>query len=88
MKDTVMTQIRGHIVEHWLNGDARGLDDDSDLQGAGVLDSFSTLALAAFLSDTYPIQLDPIDINGETFRSLNSLTELVLGKLSQGPRRS
>jgi acyl carrier protein len=88
MRENVMTQIRSHIVEQWLNSDDRGLTNDSDLQSIGVLDSFSTLALASYLSDTYPIRLDPIDINAETFRSLNSLTELVLGKLAQQSSRS
>ncbi len=88
MRENVLAKIRGHIVQQWLDGDERGLADDSDLQSNGVLDSFSTLELAAYLSSTYPIQLDPIDINAETFRSLNSLTELVLGKLAQEPGRS
>jgi acyl carrier protein len=83
MRENVIAQIRAHIVEQWLNSDDRGLTDDSDLQSIGVLDSFSTLALASYLSDTYPIRLEPVDINAETFRSVNSLTELVLVKLAQ-----
>ena len=30
MKDGIRRRIRDHIVEQWLNGDARGFDDDAD----------------------------------------------------------
>lgn len=73
--------IREHIVSNWLNGDERGFDDDTDLQHAGILDSFSTLALVAFLDDTFSVQLDPADINAETFKSVNTVAQLVSQKL-------
>ncbi|MET0342473.1 MAG: acyl carrier protein [Polyangiales bacterium] len=82
MKDTIRTRIREHIVETWLNGDARGFDDDADLQRTGVLDSFTTLSLASFLDETFLVQLDPIDINTESFRTVNTVADLVLEKLA------
>lgn len=82
MKEGIRTRIRQHIVETWLNGDARGFDDDADLQRTGVLDSFTTLSLASFLDDTFLVQLDPIDINTESFRTVNSVAELVMEKLA------
>jgi acyl carrier protein len=81
MKNGIKDKVRDHIVETWLNGDARGFDDESDLNVTGVLDSFSTLALASFLDDTFGVAIDPIDINTETFRSVDSIAELVLSKL-------
>jgi acyl carrier protein len=77
----VKTNIREHIVGTWLNGDSRGFDDDTDLQSAGILDSFSTLELVAFLSDKFSVQLDPADINAETFKSVNTVAQLVSEKL-------
>jgi acyl carrier protein len=73
--------IHAHIVGTWLNGDERGFDDDTDLQHAGILDSFSTLELVNFLGDTYAVQLDPADINAETFKSVNTVAQLVSQKL-------
>jgi acyl carrier protein len=64
-----------------MNGDERGFDDDTDLQQAGILDSFSTLALVAFVDDTFSVQLDPADINAETFKSVNTVAQLVSQKL-------
>lgn len=82
MTDAIRSQIRAHIIETWLNGDARGFDDDADLQKNGVLDSFSTLALASFLDEAFHVQVDPIDINAETFRTVNTVSELVMAKLA------
>lgn len=82
MKDGIRKRIRDHIVESWLNGDARGFDDDADLQRSGVLDSFTTLALASFLDESFHVQIDPIDINTESFRTVNTVTDLVMDKLT------
>lgn len=81
MREQIKQRIREHIIEAWLNGDDRGFDDEADLQHTGVLDSFTTLALAAFLDETFGVQIEPIDINTETFRTVNTVTTLVLDKL-------
>jgi acyl carrier protein len=79
---SVKTSIHQQIVTTWLNGDDRGFDDDTDLQGTGILDSFSTLSLVAFIDETFKVQLDPVDINAETFKSVSTISELVETKLS------
>ena len=78
--------IRQYIVENWLSGDGRGFADDTDLQENGILDSFTTLALVAFLEERYRIQLDPTDVNAENFRTVNDLERMVEGKTGQGNR--
>jgi acyl carrier protein len=82
MDTNVKSSIHDQIVTTWLNGDDRGFDDDTDLQGTGILDSFSTLSLVAFIDDTFKVQLDPVDINAETFKSVATIAELVSHKLS------
>jgi acyl carrier protein len=79
----VRTDIRRYIVDNWLAGDERGFDDQTDLQQNGILDSFSTLAFIAFLDDTFEIQLDPADVNAENFRTVGTVTRLVLEKLGK-----
>lgn len=81
MQADVRSSIREQIVSIWLNGDGRGFDDDTDLQGTGILDSFSTLSLVAFIDDTFRVQLDPVDINAESFKSVVTIAELVSSKL-------
>ena len=81
MDSNVKRGIHEQIVTTWLNGDDRGFDDDTDLQSAGILDSFSTLSLVAFIDDTFRVQLDPVDINAETFKSVTTIATLVSSKL-------
>ena len=83
MEARVKNDLRQFIVSSWLSGDERGFDEQTDLQQTGILDSFSTLALIAFLEDSFKVQLDPTDINSETFRTVSSITRLVLDKLAK-----
>ncbi len=83
MEMRVKADIRQYIVTTWLSGDERGFDDGTDLQQSGILDSFSTLALVAFLDETFKIQLDPPDINSVTFRNVGTIAQLVLEKLGR-----
>jgi acyl carrier protein len=78
----VKTAIREYIVSSWLNGDERGLKDDTDLQESGLLDSLTTLSLISFLEESFKIQLDPADINAETFRTVDAIVLLVSQKTS------
>jgi clorobiocin biosynthesis protein CloN5 len=84
MQDGVKVRLRNYIVSTWLSGDERDLDDQTDLLNLGVIDSFSTLALISFLEDTFHIALDPADVDAETFRTVDTVTRLVLEKVSPG----
>ncbi len=85
MEARVKADVRQFIVSSWLSGDERGFDEQTDLQQTGILDSFSTLSLVAFMEDTFEIRLDPADVNSETFRSVDSVTRLVLNKIARSP---
>lgn len=74
--------IRDYIVNTWLSGDGRGFDDETNLVQAGILDSFSTLDLAAFLDERFAADLAPTEINTESFRNVSSLTRTVLAKVA------
>ena len=80
MNTEIKSQIRKFIVTTWLNGDDRGLKDDTDLQESGLLDSLSTLALISFLEDTFQIQVNPADIHAETFQTLDAIATLISSK--------
>lgn len=82
MREQIQQRIRQHIVETWLNGDGRGFDDNVDLIRSGILDSFTTLALASFLDTAFQIQVDAVDINSQTFQNVNAVTDMVLDKLA------
>jgi acyl carrier protein len=76
----VKKEIHDYIVSTWLSGDGRGLDDDTDLHQLGVLDSFSTLSLIAFLDEAFKIQLEPSEINAESLRNVRAIAALVAAK--------
>jgi acyl carrier protein len=76
----IRSELREYIVVTWLSGDGRGLADDTDLQQAGILDSFSTMALIAHLEQAFQVQLEPADVTAETFRSLDSIARLILDR--------
>ncbi len=84
METQVRSELREYIVTTWLSGDGRGFADDTDLQQAGILDSFSTMALIAHLEQAFRIQLEPADVNAETFRSVETISRLILGRLPGG----
>jgi acyl carrier protein len=81
MEAQVTTSVREHIVATWLNGDSRGFDDDTDLQQTGILDSFSTLELVSFIDERFGVQLQPAEINAETFKSVRTIANLIGAKL-------
>jgi acyl carrier protein len=82
MNEQVRDSIRQYIVSTWLSGDERGFDDDTDLLKAGVLDSFTTLSIIAFLDQTFHVQLEPAEMNPENLRSVATLTRIVMTKLA------
>jgi acyl carrier protein len=82
MQEQIRAAIHHHIVSTWLSGDERGFDDDTDLLAAGILDSFSTVSIAAFLAESFQVQLEPAEINPASFHNVNTITAIVLGKLA------
>lgn len=83
MNAAVAQTIREYIVTTWLNGDARGFDDDTDLQETAILDSFATLALVAYLEETFHVAVDPSDVSTETFRTVRTIAQVVQQKMAQ-----
>lgn len=86
MQEQIRATIHAYIVGTWLSGDERGFDDNTDLLAAGILDSFSTLSITAFLDESFHVQLEPAEINPVNLRNVNAITSIVLAKLSaKGP---
>jgi len=82
MEERIRASIHQYIVSTWLSGDERGFDDNTDLLSAGILDSFSTLSITAYLEQNFQARLEPADMNPENLRSVNALTRIVLSKLA------
>jgi len=72
-------QIKGHLVSFLKNEifDASvTLETDTDLFESGF-DSFSLIKLIVFMEKNFRIHIPDEKITEETFRSINSLSELV-----------
>ena len=80
MDNPLNQEICNFVVTSWLGGDDRGLEPNTDLQEAGVLDSFSMLSLVGFLESTYDVRFEPGDINPETFRTVETIAACVRSK--------
>ena len=87
MEERIRASIHQYVVGTWLSGDERGFDDNTDLLQAGILDSFSTLSLAAFLDETFHASLEPAEINPDNLRSVNTLTRAVVAKVTQANKQ-
>lgn len=81
MEERIRASIHQYIVSTWLSGDERGFDDNTDLLSAGILDSFSTLSITAYLDQTFNARLEPADINPDNLRSVTTLARIVLAKI-------
>ena len=80
-EENIRQLLREYIVGTWLSGDGRDFDDETDLAQAGILDSFSTLAMASFIDESFRIRLEPSEINAGSFRNVSSLTSIVKEKM-------
>lgn len=81
MEERIRASIHQYIVSTWLSGDERGFDDNTDLLTAGILDSFSTLSITAYLEQSFAARLAPADMTPENLRSVNALARMVLAKV-------
>jgi len=82
MQERISASIRHYIVSTWLSGDERGFDDNTDLLAAGILDSFSTLSITAFLDESFHVQLEPAEIHPANLRNVNTIASIVMSKLA------
>jgi acyl carrier protein len=85
MENEIRASLRHYIVTTWLSGDERGFDDQTDLLAAGILDSFSTLSLTAFLDESFHVELEPAEVNPANLRTVGAIAALVARKLAARP---
>lgn len=79
MQTEIKLKIQDHITEKLLNGDRRGLDDETPLAEGGLLDSFSIIELILYIEEEFQIKLNYDQMGLETFRNLKTVSEMVCG---------
>ncbi len=75
-RDEIAERIRGYL-ESTYPADAAGLSVEDDLSESGLVDSLSIVMTVDFLEDEFSIRVRRADLNGRTFRSVQTLSEYV-----------
>ena len=73
--------IKAYILEEFLPGeDPKELTETTPLNSTGILDSIATLSLVSFLEDRFKIQIEPHELDGDSFADIANIERLVTSK--------
>jgi acyl carrier protein len=80
--EDINAKIKAFILEEFLPGESEeALTDSTELVTHGVLDSLSTLQLATFIEQEYPVKLQAHEVNIDYLNTLTDITNLIVSKL-------
>lgn len=86
MSDAIKSKVRKFIVENFLFGDDKGLEEDTSFLDEGIIDSTGMLELIDFIGDEFSIQVADEELVPENLDSINNVTAFVGKKTAQaGP---
>ncbi len=77
MNEDILAQLNAYITTKILKNPGRALSPDEPLLSSGIIDSFSLVDLAIFIEDTFGVHLDDMELNADTFDSLDQLAGLI-----------
>ena len=80
------TVVEFLITSYPSDYDAETLPRDAPLLELGILDSFGVLNLISFAEETWSIQVANDEITPDNFGTIDSIADLVVGKLGEGCR--
>jgi len=80
--DSVKQTVKNFILEEFLPGEnPASLGDATPLITGGILDSFSTLNIVAFLEKQYGIRFEPHEVGIDNMNTLEAIAATVQAKL-------
>ncbi|MEU9343146.1 acyl carrier protein [Streptomyces sp. NPDC048278] len=80
----LLDQLLRYVREELEAGvPADSITPDSPLLEMGVLDSVRTARLLAHIRTAYDVRVPPVQMTGEHFRTLETITDLILELRSQ-----
>jgi acyl carrier protein len=76
--------LRRYISHHLLDGHDN-LDVEENLLTSGMIDSHGIMRLIAYIEETFGLQVPPIDITLENFRTITLIADYIhsMQKLNQ-----
>jgi acyl carrier protein len=73
--------IKNYVLEEFLPGeDPSELTESTPLNSTGILDSIATLSLVSFLEKRFSIQIEPHELDGDSFNNIANIEQLVTSK--------
>lgn len=76
--DDVLAELKEFIETRFLPDSGEGIETDSPLLQLGILTSLNTTELIAHIQDRYGLFMPPEYIVGRNFKSLDTITKLVV----------
>jgi len=67
-------EIRSFVIDNFLFGDGRGLDNDSSFLDGGILDSTGILHLVAFIEEAFSVRVADEELVPENLDSINRVS--------------
>ena len=83
-----METVRDFVVQNFLFGDGKLLQDDTSFLGEGIIDSTGILELVMFLEQNYNIKIEDEELIPENLDSLRNIARFLERKLSGNPPHS
>lgn len=80
--DGIFELVRKYVVSNFLFGDDAGLEGDTSLLDAGIIDSTGILELVAFLEKEFSISILDEELIPENLDSLDNVRAFVESKLA------
>jgi acyl carrier protein len=76
--DEVLTELKEFVEKRFLPDESEGIEPDSPLLQLGILTSLNTTELIAHIHDRYGLFMPPEYIVGKNFKSLDTISKLVV----------
>lgn len=74
--------VKNFIVENFLFGEERKLNDDTDFFSSGIIDSTGIVELVGFLESSLPVKVNDHELIVKNFSSLSNITAYLKLKLN------
>lgn len=86
--DQIAQQIRSFVIENFLYGDDRGLEDTDLFLQQGIIDSKGILELVVFLEEAYGFRVEDEELIPENLNSVVLVSDFVMKKLQAQATKS
>lgn len=75
-------QLRTYIVDNFLFGDDKGLEDSTSFLESGMIDSTGILEVISYLEDNFPIKIEDNELIPENLDSISNILSFIERKLA------